>query len=151
MIDTLMALWNRGYGGRGILVTTAFFLICISISLLLVTVGNSITVLFPHGNAPGNQQHIVSSADLTATSQLSSSFKPVADNTAAIVAPTPTTGSTATATANPCKTTISTANRTPQGSWSATPHGGVTPTAKRTRPTPTPVKTTPTPTPPIGI
>src|SRR6266849_2632209 len=106
MIDTLMALWNRGYGGRGILVTIAFFLICISISLLLVTLGSSITSLFPHGNAPRNQQPIVSSADLTATEQLSSSFKPVADNTATIVAPTTTTGTTATAaataTANPC-------------------------------------------------
>lgn len=36
MIDTLMVLWNRG--NRGILTLLAFLLICISISLLLVTV-----------------------------------------------------------------------------------------------------------------
>ncbi len=36
MIDTLMVLWNRG--NRGILTLLAFLLICISVSLLLVTV-----------------------------------------------------------------------------------------------------------------
>lgn len=38
MIDTLMVLWNRGYGSRWIPALLAFLLICISISLLLVTV-----------------------------------------------------------------------------------------------------------------
>ncbi len=38
MIDTLMVLWNRGYGSRWIPTLLAFLLICISISLLLATV-----------------------------------------------------------------------------------------------------------------
>src|SRR2546421_1698271 len=95
MIDTLMALWNRGYGGRGILVTIAFFLICISISLLLVAAGNS---WFSSGHSPVKQRSIISAADLTATVQ-ANNIKPVADNTVTISAPTTTV------TANPCYAT----------------------------------------------
>src|SRR5438128_1693123 len=97
MIDTLMALWNRGYGGRGIIVSTAFFLICISISLLLVSVGNSWPSLFFHDNSSGNQRNIISSADLTASAQ-SNNFQPTADDTVTIYAPDTTP------TPNPCAT-----------------------------------------------
>src|SRR2546430_4256281 len=96
MIDTLMALWNRGYGGRGILVTIAFSLICISISLLLVSAGSS---WFSSGRLPGKHISIISAGDLTATAQ-SNNIRPVADNTATIYSPTPTV------TANPCSTTF---------------------------------------------
>ncbi|HLJ32932.1 MAG TPA: hypothetical protein VKU38_04740 [Ktedonobacteraceae bacterium] len=69
MIDTLMAIWNRGYGGRGILVSLAFLLICISISLLLVTVGNSWSALWSHHGSPARADTTLSAAAMTATAQ----------------------------------------------------------------------------------
>src|SRR5437588_11316039 len=114
MIDTVMALWNRGYGGRGILVTVAFFLICISISLLLVSAGSS---WFSSGGAPGKQRSILSAADLTATVQ-SDNIRPVADNTATIYSPT------ATVTANPCYTNTSVVKKTPAVQVNATGYRG---------------------------
>ena len=146
MIDTLMALWNRGYGGRGILVTIAFSLICISISLLLVSAGSS---WFSSGRIPGKHISIISAADLTATAQ-SNNIRPVADNTATIYSPT------ATVTANPCYTGTSVVSKKPSGQVNATRYRGgsggsgyrhPTPTLPHLRPTPTPAKLTPTPTP----
>lgn len=55
VIDTLMAIWNRGYGGRSAMVFSSFVLICISISLLLATTRLSWLALLPQGGAPGNQ------------------------------------------------------------------------------------------------
>src|SRR5947208_3507440 len=145
MIDTLMALWNRGYGGRGILVTIAFSLICISISLLLVSAGSS---WFSSGRLPGKHISIISAGDLTATAQ-SSNIRPVADNTATIYSPTPTV------TANPCSTTF-VVSKTRSVQVNATRYRGSsggngyrrpTPTPPHSRTTPTPVKATPTPTP----
>src|SRR3989440_9996411 len=144
MIDTLMALWNRGYGGRGILVTIAFSLICISISLLLVSAGSS---WFSSGGRglPGKHISIISAADLTATAQ-SNNIRPVADNTVTIYSPT------ATVTANPCSTTTFVVSKTPLVQANATRYRGSghyrpTPTPPHSRTTPTPVKATPTPTP----
>ncbi|TMD59135.1 MAG: hypothetical protein E6I91_20890, partial [Chloroflexi bacterium] len=145
MIDTLMAVWNRGYGGRGILVTIAFFLICISISLLLVTVGNS---WFSSRSLPVKQRSIINAADLTATVQ-ANNIKPVADDTVTISAPT------ATVTANPCYATGETPSlqvnptRPGGGGSSSGSRGHSNPTSTPTypRPTPTPVKATPTPRP----
>src|SRR5438876_9626605 len=155
MIDTVMALWNRGYGGRGILVTIAFFLICISISLLLVSIGSS---WFSRGGAPGKHRSIISTADLTATEQ-SNNIQPVADNTVTIYSPT------ATVTADPCYTTRSIVNKKPSVQVNATSYSGSsrggrhqsrpTPTPTHPRPTPTPFKATPTyttrPTPTPGV
>ena len=143
MIDTLMAVWNRGYGGRGIMVTIAFFLICISISLLLVTVGNS---WFSSRSLPVKQRSIINAADLTATVQ-ANNIKPVADDTVTISAPT------ATVTANPCYATGETptlqvnATRPSGGGSSSGSRGRSNPTSPPThpRPTPTPVRVTPTP------
>ena len=147
MIDTLMALWNRGYGGRGILVTIAFSLICISISLLLVSAGSS---WFSSGGRglPGKHISIISAGDLTATAQ-SNNIRPVADNTATIYSPT------ATVTANPCSTTIVVSKtRSVQvkatryrGSSGGSGYRSPTPTPPHSRTTPTAVKATPTPTP----
>src|SRR2546423_10633453 len=144
MIDTLMALWNRGYGGRGILVTIAFSLICISISLLLVSAGSS---WFSSGGRglPGKHISIISAGDLTATAQ-SNNIRPVADNTVTIYSPT------ATVTANPCSTTTFVVSKTPLVQANATRYRGSghyrpTPTPPHSRTTPTPVKVTPTPTP----
>ena len=144
MIDTLMALWNRGYSGRGALVSMTFTIICISISLLLVT-GGSWASLFRHG--PTAQRSIVSAVNLTATAQ-SSGFQPVADNTVTIVAPT------ITATTSPCATVSPSSRKTPSIHSSATAYrsgsgypGRPTPTPTRPRPTPTPVRATPTPQP----
>ncbi|MDQ6659653.1 MAG: hypothetical protein M3Z24_01660, partial [Chloroflexota bacterium] len=44
MIDTLMVLWNRGYSGRGLIASVAFLVMCISISLLLITI-NGVWIL----------------------------------------------------------------------------------------------------------
>src|SRR6266568_3343721 len=143
MIDTLMALWNRGYGGRGILVTIAFSLICISISLLLVSAGSS---WFSSGGRglPAKHINIISAGDLTATAQ-SNNIRPVADNTVTIYSPT------ATVTANPCPTTF-VVSKTPLVQANATRYRGSghyrpTPTPPHSRTTPTPVKATPTPIP----
>lgn len=148
MIDTLMALWNRGYSGRGIMVSVAFALICISISLLLVTVGGSWAALF--ARRPTYPHGIVGTADLTATAQ-AGGIQPVADNTVTFQAPP-------TATTQPCATLTPHSEKTPTTYVSVTAyHGGdyprkptVTPTHPRptptpTRPTPTPVRATPTP------
>ena len=140
-----MALWNRGYGGRGILVTLAFSLICISISLLLVSAGSS---WFSSGGLPGKHISIISAGDLTATAQ-SNNIRPVADNTATIFSPT------ATVTANPCSTTfVVSKTRSVQvnatryrGSSGGSGYRSPTPTPPHSRTTPTPVKATPTPTP----
>ena len=139
-----MALWNRGYGGRGILVTIAFSLICISISLLLVSAGSS---WFSSGGRglPDKHISIISAGDLTATAQ-SNNIRPVADNTATIFSPT------ATVTANPCSTTTFVVSKTPLVQANATRYRGSgyrrpTPTPPHSRTTPTPVKATPTPTP----
>src|SRR6266699_4854195 len=144
MIDTLMALWNRGYGGRGILVTIAFSLICISISLLLVSAGSS---WFSSGKRvlPAKDISIISAGDLTATAQ-SNNIRPVADNTVTIYSPT------ATVTANPCSTTTFIESKTPLVQANATRYRGSghyipTPTPPHSRTTPTPVKATPTPIP----
>src|SRR6266702_7383777 len=143
MIDTLMALWNRGYGGRGILVTIAFSLICISISLLLVSAGSS---WFSSGGRglPAKHISIISAGDLTATAQ-SNNIRPVADNTVTIYSPT------ATVTANPCPTTF-VVSKTPLVQANATryrarDHYRPTTTPPPSRTTPTPVKATPTPLP----
>src|SRR6266702_1583128 len=147
MIDTLMALWNRGYGGRGILVTIAFSLICISISLLLVSAGSS---WFSSGGRglPGKHISIISAGDLTATAQ-SNNIRPVADNTATIYSPSPTV------TPNLCSTTyVVSKTRSVQvkatryrGSSGGSGYHRPTPTPPHSRTTPTPVKATPTPTP----
>src|SRR5438477_1150572 len=141
MIDTLMALWNRGYGGRGILVTIAFSLICISISLLLVSAGSS---WFSSGGRrlPAKHISIISAGDLTATAQ-SNNIRPVADNTVTIYSPT------ATVPANPCSTTTFVESKTPLVQANATRYRGSghnrpTPTPPHSRTTPTPVKATPT-------
>jgi len=139
MIDTLMALWNRGYSGRGIMVSMAFALICISISLLLVTVGSSWASLF--AQRPTYPRSIVGTADLTATAQ-AGGIQPVADNTVTFQAPP-------TATAQPCATLTSHSGKTPTTYVSVTAyHGGGyprKPTVTPTRPTPTPIRPTPTP------
>ena len=139
-----MALWNRGYGGRGILVTIAFSLICISISLLLVSAGSS---WFSSGGRrlPGKHISIISAGDLTATAQ-SNNIRPVPDNTVTIYSPT------ATVTAIPCSSTTFVVSKTPLVQANATRYRGSghyrpTPTPPHSRTTPTPVKATPTPIP----
>ncbi|MGI9061512.1 MAG: hypothetical protein ACR2H5_23370 [Ktedonobacteraceae bacterium] len=142
MIDTLMALWNRGYSGRGIMVSLAFALICISISLLLVTVGGSWASLF--AQRPTYPRRIVGTTNLTATAQ-ASGIQPVADNTVTFQAPT--------STAQPCATLTPRSEKTPTTHVSATVYQGggyprkptVTPRRPRPTPTPTPIRPTPTP------
>jgi outer membrane biosynthesis protein TonB len=159
MIDTLMALWNQGTRGRGIMVTTAFFIICISISLLLIPIENTWTSWLSHqGNSPGDQSSIISSTDLTATAR-ANNIQPTADNTMTIYAPTATPRATPTKpSANPCPvasvthTTPVVVGTTPsRGDHSPTPiptaTHGVTPTSTPI-PSPTPTNTpTPSPTP----
>jgi outer membrane biosynthesis protein TonB len=126
------------------LVTIAFSLICISISLLLVSAGSS---WFSSGGQrlPGKHISIISAGDLTATAQ-SNNIRPVADNTVTIYSPT------ATVTAIPCSTTTFVVSKTPLVQANATRYRGSghyrpTPTPPHSRTTPTPVKATPTPTP----
>ena len=69
MIQTLMALWNRGARGRLLVMIVTFFCLCISISLLFVTVGSIWGSLLAHGGRPDSDpQKAVSNAVLiTAT------------------------------------------------------------------------------------
>jgi hypothetical protein len=55
MIDTLMALWNRDSYSRAILALFALLSICISISLLFVTVNNAVSHLLQGGGSPHYQ------------------------------------------------------------------------------------------------
>jgi hypothetical protein len=160
MIDTLMALWNQGTRGRGIMVTTAFFIICISISLLLIPIENTWTSWLSHqGNTSGDQSSIINSTDLTATAR-ANNIQPSADNTTTIYAPTATPQATPTKpSTNPCPvasvthtTPVVVGTTPPSGGHSPTPiptaTHGVTPTSTPI-PSPTPTNTpitSPTPT-----
>lgn len=67
MIETLMALWNRGVSGRLMVMVVTFFCISISISLLFVTVGGAWGSLFAHGRTGGEETRVVNSVLITAT------------------------------------------------------------------------------------
>jgi hypothetical protein len=152
MIDTLMAIWNRGYGGRGILVALAFLLICISISLLLVTAGNSWSALWHHDGPPVAQGTTISAASLTATAQ--SQLKASTASVTPVIHP-PTVAPTS----NPCLLT-STVEKTSRFTITPTVYQGgggylasPTPTSRpRPMPTATPrphPTATPSPTPAV--
>ncbi|HLX55692.1 MAG TPA: hypothetical protein VKR83_01575 [Ktedonobacteraceae bacterium] len=80
MIETLMALWNRGLGGRLLVITISFCCICISISLLFVTAGNAWGSLFTRGRAGGEATRVVmvTSILVTTTAPASTSTSPLA-------------------------------------------------------------------------
>src|SRR2546427_345103 len=146
MIDTVMAMWNRGHGGRGIMVVVTFFLICISICLLLVSVGGSWFSLFMHSHTLNDRHTAISPVNLTATAD-SNSFQPVATDTVSV------SSSKATATSSPCTTVVVRASSTPVLRGSVTTYNGgshrnvVSPTPRppQIHPTPTAVKAKPTP------
>lgn len=104
MIDTLMALWNRGYGCRIMGVALACFLICMSISLLLVTASSPWLPLFSHEDSTSNSKSVVGAARVTATGQIRPSEQAVKGNQARPESTKPTASSTA----NPCSFTPTT-------------------------------------------
>lgn len=67
MIQTLMALWNRGAGGRLLVMIVTFFCLCISISLLFVTVGSVWGSLLAHGRPGGATRPVTNAVLITAT------------------------------------------------------------------------------------
>lgn len=67
MVETLMALWNRGTGGRLLVMVVTFFCLCISISLLFVTVGSIWGTLLTHGRPGSNPAHVSNGVLITAT------------------------------------------------------------------------------------
>jgi hypothetical protein len=67
MIETLMALWNRGVSGRLMVMVVTFFCLCISISLLFVTVGSIWGPLLSHGQPGGREVRVSNPALITAT------------------------------------------------------------------------------------
>src|SRR5215510_4910297 len=75
MIDTMMVLWNRSPRIRGRLALLAFFLICISTSLLLITVsavGSRVfapTHVTRNKGATGNQTPVISVPSLIIPTQ----------------------------------------------------------------------------------
>src|SRR5258708_7247060 len=71
MIETLMALWNRGVSGRLMVMVVTFFCISISISLLFVTVGGAWGSLFARGRTGGEETRVVNSVLITATAPTS--------------------------------------------------------------------------------
>lgn len=89
MIETLMALWNRGVSGRLIVMVVTFFCVCISISLLFVTVGSAWGSLFAHGRIGRGETPIVGSALITATAPTSVATSPVEATPTIIITPNP--------------------------------------------------------------
>lgn len=135
MIETLMALWNRGVSGRLMVMVGTFFCICISISLLFVTAGSVWGPLFAHGRGGGGgeETRVVNAALITATAPGAVSTSPVA------VTPT--------ITPDPCLAS-------PIGAHGRTPHvsgteksGSTSVPTYRTSATPTPIQRHKTPTP----
>jgi hypothetical protein len=135
MIETLMALWNRGVSGRLMVMVVTFFCICISISLLFVTAGSVWGSLFAHGRGGGGgeETRVVNAALITVTA-------PGAVSTSSVVV-------TPTITPNPCLAS-------PTGANELTPHvrgteksGGTSVPIYRTTATPTPIQRQKTPTP----
>ncbi len=136
MIETLMALWNRGVSGRLIVMAVTFFCTCISISLLFVTVGSAWGSLFAHGRPGGGETRIVDSALITVTAPTSVATSPVDATTPAI-------------TPNPCLAS-------PTGSHGYTPQVDVTRSSGRSsdpaaRATVTPAHRQKTPTPGVTV
>ncbi len=67
MIQTLMALWNWGASGRLLVMMVTFFCVCISISLLFVTVGSIWGPLLSHGRPGGETRPVSKAVLITAT------------------------------------------------------------------------------------
>lgn len=68
MIDTLMALWNRNSRKKILTVLFAFFLICISIPLLVPVVGSpALLKMRLRGSTQNTYKSITGAANLTAT------------------------------------------------------------------------------------
>ncbi|MGH2493881.1 MAG: hypothetical protein ACRDIV_04170 [Ktedonobacteraceae bacterium] len=133
MIETLMALWNRGVGGRLMVIAITFFCICISISLLLVTVGGAWGSLFARAHPRGEGTHVVNSALVTATVPTSVATSQV------VVAPT------STVTPMPCLASPTSVNgHTPQVNMTEG-SGQTSVPARQASATPTHPRKTPTP------
>lgn len=77
MIETLMALWNRGMGGRLLVMLVTFFCLCISISLLFVTAGSVWGSLLAHEQPRGEATPVTNATLLTATVPPSVTTAPV--------------------------------------------------------------------------
>jgi len=157
MIDTVMALWNREYNGKGVKLFSAMLIFCISISLLLVT--ECVT-----GSAPGATDSYNLKDGLSATEQatpgqasggalnpaaLTPTLAPLPYATAPAEPQIPTPAGAGASNSNPASpqpspgtggspTVIVTAGATPSAMPAATP----TPTPP---PVPTPTPTSPPP------
>jgi len=152
MIETLMALWNRGVGGRLVVMVVAFFCICISISLLFVTVGSAWGSLFAHGRTGGEGTRVVNSVLITATAP-----------TSVATASTAPAGATPTITPNPCVASpteghghTSQVDVTRSSGGTSVPSIRTSATPERLRKTPTPgviitPEAGPSPTPPATV
>ena len=150
MIDTLMALWNRSLRDRAIVIILLFFVICISISLLLITAYGAGWTSWPQWGQVARSNKGVKSAYLTAT------VPPISPTTTK--APTSIVKAAPTNTPNPCVATPTIVETSPLPA-SPTVYRGkppIVPTATILHPTPTlpPVRTprvTPTPSPTMTI
>ena len=168
MIETLMALWNRGMGGRLLVMIVTFFCLCISISLLFVTVGSVWGSLLAHGRPPGEATAVTNATLITATAPPSVTTDPVVVTPAippglCLASPTEAHGNTARTVASrkhekngvPTRTATSgLLHKTPTASPAlptVTPTTPLTPTVTP-QPTVTPIATnTPTNTPTITL
>lgn len=160
MIETLMALWNRGMGGRLLVMLVTFFCLCISISLLFVTVGSVWGSLLAHGQPRGEATAVTNATLITATAPPSGATAPIVVTptippSLCLASPTETRGNTA--------RTVATGNHEKNSIPSRTATSGLlhkTPTASPALPTvtltPQPIVTpiatnTPTNTPTITV
>ncbi|HEV2580283.1 MAG TPA: hypothetical protein VGT44_05475 [Ktedonobacteraceae bacterium] len=149
MMNTMMALWNRGWRGRLSVMLLVFFSLCISISLLVITAGSAWGALFvhrPQANVP---------AGVTGTNGLTSMAGTTAISTGSTVQSaqlTATATSVQIGVTNPCFVTVTSAGMQPtvgrptpkaSATRSGQPGGGrprVTPTPPHPRLTPTPTR-----------
>jgi hypothetical protein len=108
MIDTVMVLWNRSLRSRGRLAAFAFFLICISTSLLLIMVigvGSHRSALpraTRNSSVPGNQTPVVSVPSLIIPTQSNQAKKHQQPRHKATPVVSPHATPLATATADTC-------------------------------------------------
>lgn len=130
MIDTFMVLWNRHHRKTGAKVLLTFLFICISISLLLVTVGLTARSLFPVAH---KARKLAVTVNLTATAQ--------ANNAIAMVNVTPGNVTPVSTTQSCVSTSMTVVEETPVPRSSAVLGGNrPQPTKGANHPRPSPTK-----------
>jgi hypothetical protein len=151
-MNTMMALWNRGWKGRLSVVILTFISLCISISLLVITASSAWGALFAQKHLAGVPTSTGYSSFLTQTGGAIQLTATATTTQISVPNPCVVTGTAgAQATTRPSPRASATRSRQPGGG----PHKTATPTRIHPQHTPTPIITKtapvhqPTPTLPV--